>query len=62
MDRSADAKEYGLKPCPFCGSEQIILSNWGMFRCWCSECLAKTTDCIRAKDAIAAWNRRAENG
>lgn len=49
-----------LKPCPFCGSDKIIISNWGMWRCWCSNCLAKADDMIRKKDAIEAWNRRVE--
>ena len=47
-----------LKPCPFCGSDKIIISNWGMWRCWCSHCLANTADMIYKKDAIEAWNRR----
>lgn len=47
-----------LKPCPFCGSGDIVLSNWGLYRCWCTKCLAKTADEIRAKDAVDAWNRR----
>lgn len=49
-----------LKPCPFCGSTEIVLSNWGLYRCWCTNCLAKTDDEILEKDAIKAWNRRAE--
>lgn len=47
-----------LKPCPFCGNTEIMLTNWGLYRCWCSVCLSKTADCIRAKDAIEAWNHR----
>lgn len=50
---------FKLKPCPFCGSENIRLTNWGLYRCWCVECLANATDCISAKEAIDAWNRRA---
>lgn len=51
-----------LKPCPFCGSKNVVVSNWGLWRCWCQECLAKTSDEIKRADAIEAWNRRAENG
>lgn len=47
-----------LKPCPFCGSEDVRLSFWGQHRCWCANCLAKTADTIRQVDAIKAWNRR----
>ena len=49
-----------LKSCPFCGSNEIVLSNWGLYRCWCTNCLAKSSDNIRTKDAVEAWNRRYE--
>lgn len=45
-------------PCPFCGSEKVVLSNWGMWRCWCSECLGKSEDELRQHDAIKHWNAR----
>lgn len=51
-----------LKPCPFCGGENIIVSNWGMWRCWCRDCGAKSNDEIYRKDAVNAWNRRTEHG
>ena len=47
-----------LLPCPFCGSEKVVLSNWGMWRCWCSECLGKSEDELRQRDAIKHWNAR----
>lgn len=47
-----------LLPCPFCGSENIRTSNWGMWRCWCPECIAKSDDCLRERDAIKKWNTR----
>lgn len=50
-----------LKPCPFCGGEDVRVSNWGMWRCWCDSCLAKTSDELWEKDAIEKWNRRADN-
>lgn len=49
-----------LLPCPFCGSENIRTSNWGMWRCWCPECIAKSDDCLRERDAIKKWNTRPE--
>ena len=47
-----------LLQCPFCGNDNIIVSNWGMWRCWCSECLGKSDDKLYQHDAIKAWNRR----
>lgn len=52
------SKQEILLPCPFCGSRKIILSNWGMWRCWCSECLGKGDDELRRHDAVRDWNRR----
>ena len=51
-----------LKRCPFCGGNNIMVSNWGLWRCWCMDCLAKSADEIRKKDAIEAWNRRVNDG
>ena len=45
-------------PCPFCGNKNILISNWGMWRCWCSECLGKSGDSLRERDAIKHWNTR----
>lgn len=47
-----------LLPCPFCANEKNILSNWGMWRCWCPICLSKSEDCIKRNDAIKSWNTR----
>ena len=55
-----------LKPCPFCGGENIIIDrddgwenmdtnpDWNVF---CRDCTATITECTREK-AIAAWNKR----
>ena len=48
-----------LVPCPHCGNKDIILSNWGMFRCWCPDCYAKGEDCLTPIDAAKHWNHRA---
>lgn len=61
-DRAAQERltEAGvLLPCPHCGSNNIILSNWGMFRCWCPDCHAKGEDCLSPIDAAKQWNHRA---
>ena len=44
--------------CPFCGNKNILISNWGMWRCWCPECLGKSEDSLRERDAIKHWNTR----
>lgn len=48
-----------LLPCPFCGSKNIRTSNWGMWRCWCSDCLGKSDDFLSERKAIKHWNTRA---
>lgn len=45
-------------PCPFCGSENIVISNWGLWRVWCQECLGKSDDQLSQADAIRKWNTR----
>ena len=55
--RECTEKEI-LLPCPFCGNTNIRTSNWGMWRCWCPECRAKSDDCLRERDAIRRWNVR----
>lgn len=60
-DREAqeECTEKGIAlPCPFCGNKNILISNWGMWRCWCPECLGKSEDSLRERDAIKHWNTR----
>ena len=45
-------------PCPFCGSENIVISNWGLWRVWCQACLGKSDDQLSQADAIRKWNTR----
>lgn len=45
-------------PCPFCDSENIVISNWGLWRVWCQECLGKSDDQLSQADAIKKWNTR----
>lgn len=45
-------------PCPFCGSENIVISNWGLCRVWCQVCLGKSDDQLSQADAIRKWNTR----
>ena len=45
-------------PCPFCGNENNIISNWGMLRVWCPHCKAKSEDTLTTRDALKSWNAR----
>lgn len=49
-----------LKPCPFCGSDEIVLGK-GLFAVMCLGCGVITKYYNTEKEAIAAWNRRASD-
>ena len=60
-DREAqrECTEEGIVlPCPLCGNENNIISNWGMFRVWCPHCKAKSEDTLTTRDALKSWNAR----
>ena len=52
-----------LKPCPFCGGKDtgtLTTSYDGYwYAVFCENCMAQTRKCRQEKDAIEAWNRRA---
>ena len=55
-----------LDACPFCGSEytQMFLApaEFGVhFIAGCTECGARTRECMSHTDAIELWNRRAQS-
>ena len=54
-----------LKPCPFCGGKDtgtLTTSYDGYwYAVFCENCMAQTRKCRQEKDAIEAWNRRADN-
>ena len=54
-----DDKEK-LKPCPFCGNQEIMLVANGMWACWCTKCFASSGYAISKEDAVKMWNRRVE--
>ena len=53
-----------LKPCPFCGGKDtgtLTTSYDGYwYAVFCENCMAQTRKCRQEKDAIEAWNRRAD--
>lgn len=57
VQEECTAKGIAL-PCPFCGNENNIISNWGMFRVWCPHCKAKSEDSLTTRDALKVWNTR----
>lgn len=56
-----------LKPCPFCGGEaELSVSEDGYANVSCKKPLCRGWACCwnynRKKEAITAWNRRADDG
>lgn len=53
-----------LKPCPFCGSDDVRLMPDHMDRrdsyVLCRSCGARSTSAFSAKDAVEMWNQRTE--
>ena len=54
-----------LKPCPFCGSEDIYLGEYlpetcstYFFKVQCQSCWAAVEDQYNEREASAAWNNR----
>ena len=57
-DKQIEAETAMLRPCPFCGSEHIILrDDFGKASyALCVRCGARTTYCESHEDAIEEWN------
>lgn len=52
-----------LKPCPFCGSENIVIGRGpvcGSFCVTCNLCFARSACFFCEDEAIKAWNEKAE--
>lgn len=52
--------EVELKPCPFCGSDDVICDMFEdvyFVECW--DCCAKVESYNGLEDAVAGWNARA---
>ena len=64
----SSASEPELKPCPFCGSAEAMLEyvddqfkDHNVFVA-CGSCKASSAIHFSKREAVAAWNRRAERG
>ena len=60
LKRLAEMKKEELKPCPFCGSEELAIElnpigNWSVS---CLECGATGRDEVKRGRAIKVWNTR----
>lgn len=52
--------EIELKPCPFCGSEDVTCDRFeDVYYVECWDCSAKIESYNGAEDAVAGWNTRA---
>jgi Lar family restriction alleviation protein len=57
-----------LKPCPFCGGDDIAVFSLKLLNSTCSQtfsarceiCFVKTIDYTRLEFVLQAWNRRAD--
>ncbi len=48
-----------LKPCPFCGSKEIVvIENGGTYDVHCRNCGCGSPYRYKKEDVIKAWNRR----
>ena len=51
-----------LKPCPFCGSENISIAKpGGYWRARCENCRISISGYIRKDGLIESWNRRPDD-
>lgn len=55
-----------LKPCPFCGSRDLICEDAGAtsdrWFIQCNSCYVKYSHFYTKQETITAWNTRAERG
>ena len=59
-----DESKSTLRPCPFCGSDHVVLSDWkDQAYVACLDCGVRTEVYLHsqcAENAAAHWNRRME--
>lgn len=61
-----DVKFIELKPCPFCGAKdeniKVKSDHFTRYYVLCKSCMVSTDHFETKKQAIEAWNRRADDG
>ena len=56
-----DIEDMSMRPCPFCGNTDPYINEYeGQFFAECPECQCNTRLFDTEKDAVNAWNERAE--
>lgn len=63
-NREVKMKEQKLKPCPFCGSKMVGISQSGrsgQTEVYCHKCFSAGSLAMIPERAIELWNRRAKN-
>lgn len=61
MPAENHAHKHELRPCPFCGSEDLNLDNLGQRNDWfvnCNICEIQQIANYTEAQAVALWNRR----
>lgn len=66
MSEMSEMSNEKLKPCPFCGSTDIVITQeHGLLSggyAMCRGCYATTRSSIYTDEAVANWNRRPHDG
>ena len=53
-------RNIDVKPCPFCGGEELLLQQRRFFWIECGKCGAQTTQTQSQRRAVVLWNNRAQ--
>ena len=69
LDGVSEQTEQGLKPCPFCGGEAVLINTMAFGKScksvMCIKCKATVNNFagdMQEERATEAWNRRSDNG